>query len=134
MSSLMGEWGMLQQLQGLVNTFLITSPGMVEWVDALFAAVETTAATSQSTRNGGSAECSTPTSVSKTVSRIGAVAAFGCDSPGAYAASPGGGVVPGSAAGQRRVTVDDLELASVDSMLQVSCLLCWLSSCERDRQ
>jgi hypothetical protein len=130
----MGEWGMLQQLQGLVNAFLITSPCMVEWVDALFTAVETTAATSQSTRSIGSGECSTPTSASKTVSRIGAAAAFGCDSPGAYAASPGGGVVPGSAAGQRLVTVDELELASVEAMLQVSCLLCLLGSLERDRQ
>jgi hypothetical protein len=131
MASLMGEWGMLQQLQGLVDTFLITSPGMVEWIDALFTAVETTAAMPQATRSG---EYSTPTSVSKTVSRVGAAAALGCGSPMSYAASPGGGVVPGSAAGRGWVTVDDLELSSVEAMLQVSCMLGLLGSLVRDRQ
>eukprot|EP00878_Enallax_costatus_P013659 GHUV01014282.1.p1 GENE.GHUV01014282.1~~GHUV01014282.1.p1 ORF type:complete len:1109 (+),score=523.65 GHUV01014282.1:500-3328(+) len=40
LSSLMGEWGLMQQLQGLVGAFLIASPAMVEWTEACFKAVE----------------------------------------------------------------------------------------------
>ncbi|KAF6260436.1 hypothetical protein COO60DRAFT_891176 [Scenedesmus sp. NREL 46B-D3] len=40
LSSLMGEWGLLQQLQGLTAVSLLASPTMVEWCDACFAAAE----------------------------------------------------------------------------------------------
>lgn len=40
LGSLMGEWCLLQQLQGLVGVFLLASPAMAEWADACFAAVE----------------------------------------------------------------------------------------------
>lgn len=40
----MGEWGMLQSLQGLVGAFITASPRMVEWLDAAFDAVEAAAA------------------------------------------------------------------------------------------
>jgi hypothetical protein len=40
LSSLMGEWGLLHQLQGLVAVSLLASPTMVEWCEACFAAAE----------------------------------------------------------------------------------------------
>ncbi|WIA29988.1 hypothetical protein OEZ86_000086 [Tetradesmus obliquus] len=40
LGSLMGEWGLLHQLQGLVAVSLLASPTMVEWCEAAFAAAE----------------------------------------------------------------------------------------------
>lgn len=124
MSSLMGEWGMLQQLQGLTNAFLITSPSMVEWVEALFSVVETAKLCVPHSRGGG--ECATPSPASKAVSRIGGAGGAGCDSPGVFVGSPGmgGGA---SAAGQLLpVTVEDLDLCSLEALLQVGVWgCCW---------
>lgn len=118
MSSLMGEWGMLQQLQGLVNAFLITSPSMVEWVEALFSVVET-AKLCAPRSSRGSGECSTPPA-SKAVSRVGGAGGTGCDSPGVFVGSPGVGTPGASAAGQLLpVTVEDLDLCSLEALLQV---------------
>lgn len=119
MSSLMGEWGMLQQLQGLANAFLISSPSMVEWVDALFTAVEThwktrPVSSSLHSRHGG--DCSTPTSTGKTTPRVGG--AGGYESPGVYVGSPGAGGLPGTG-GQTPVTVEDLDFSSLEALLQV---------------
>jgi hypothetical protein len=120
MSSLMGEWGMLQQLQGLANTFIIASPAMVEWVDALFTAVECTRPPRDSSRPGG---VSTPTSASKTLPRTSAM------SGGLYSGSPGlvgsprGGAGAASAAiaSGMAVHVEHLEVTSLAALLQVSC-------------
>lgn len=40
LGSLMGEWGLLHQLQGLVAVSLLASPTMVEWCEAAFATAE----------------------------------------------------------------------------------------------
>lgn len=102
MSSLMGEWGMLQQLQGLVNVFTITSPSMVEWVDLLFAAVHS-AKPWASSRAGAS----TP---SKSTARPSSAA----DPNG-----PGTGGVAGRVVSGLCVGVEDLELNSLEAALQV---------------
>eukprot|EP00775_Hariotina_reticulata_P012730 gene12730-12860_t len=44
LGSLMGEWCLLSQLQGLVGLFLMASPAVVEWCYSAFAAVEASAA------------------------------------------------------------------------------------------
>lgn len=125
MSSLMGEWGMLQQLQGLVNAFLITSPSMVEWVEALFSVVET--AKLCAPRSRGSGECSTPSpAASKAVSRIGGAGGAGCDSPGVFVGSPGVGAGASAAGQPLPVTVQDLDLCSLEALLQVGVWgCCW---------
>jgi hypothetical protein len=120
MSSLMGEWGMLQQLQGLTNAFLITSPSMVEWVEALFSVVETAKLCPPRSSRGSSGEAFTPSPAGKAVSRLGGGAAGGAgwESPGVFVGSPG--VAAGSAAGQALpVTVEDLDLCSLEALLQV---------------
>lgn len=127
--SLMGEWGMLQQLQGLANTFLIASPAMVEWVDALFTAVECTRLPLDCSRAGG---VSTPTSASKTMPRTSALAGVrGAGSPGLMG-SPRSGAGAASAAGAPgvAVTVDHLEVTSLAALLQVGrAVACRAAAC-----
>jgi hypothetical protein len=120
MASLMGEWGMLQQLEGLVNAFLVSSPSMVEWVEALFTAVEVAKA-SNSSRARGTGEGTTPPA-SRTLARTAAAAAGGawvCDSPGAVASPSGHGGSGANVLGKIPVGVEDLELPSLEAMLKV---------------
>jgi hypothetical protein len=128
MASLMGEWGMLQQLEGLVNAFLVSSPSMVEWVEALFTAVEV-AKPSNSSRARGIGEGATPPA-SRTLARTAAAAAdaaaaaaaggaWVCDSPGAVASPSGRGGSGANVLGKIPVGVEDLELPSLEAMLKV---------------
>jgi hypothetical protein len=55
LSSLMGEWGLLQQLQGLVGVSLLASPTVVEWCEACFAAAEAGEAAKRHKARPGSA-------------------------------------------------------------------------------
>jgi hypothetical protein len=55
LSSLMGEWGLLQQLQGLVAVSLLASPTVVEWCEACFAAAEAGEAAKRHRARPGSA-------------------------------------------------------------------------------
>jgi hypothetical protein len=130
MSSLMGEWGMLQQLQGLANTFLIASPAMVEWVDALFTAVECTRPAREPSRRDG---VSTPTSASKTLPRTAALAAGGLSSgsPGVMGSPGGAGAAAAASAAGVAVHVGHLEVASLAALLQVSCGVRRSGACRR---
>lgn len=121
---------MVAQLQGLVNVFLIASPGMVEWVDGLFTAVEARAKEkAESTRaGGGHVGCATPPSANKTAARTdgGGGAGAGVNSPGGLGGRAGGGSAAGVVAGGgplrglMHVTVEDLELSGLETLLHVS--------------
>jgi len=123
MSSLMGEWGMLQQLQGLINVFLIASPAVVEWADAAFDALEAAPANKVVKDTAGSG--STPPAASRTMSRITpgspAVAAAAAAS---QSGARGGVGVLSVVCGEPAVGVDDLDFLALEDRLQVGGCTC----------
>lgn len=124
MSSLMGEWGMMQQLQGLINVFLIASPAIVEWADATFDALEAAPANKVVKDTAGSG--STPPAVSRTMSRINpgspaVTAAAASSQSGARGVS--GGVLS-VVCGEPAVGVDDLDFMALEDRLQVGVGMC----------
>lgn len=105
LSSLMGEWGLLQQLQGLMGVFLLASPAMVEWTERCFAAVE---AAKPSTRT---ATANRHSSVFDT---------DGLYSPGSVEAAVASAGVVVASAGHWAVGVEDLDVVELELQLQVS--------------
>lgn len=99
LTSLMGEWGLLQQLQGLVGVFLLSSPAMVEWTEYCFRAVETETATKRLKLTTNSSKES-----------------------GAVPSTPGGAGAGAcvTTAGHVLMGPEDLDIVELEMLLQVS--------------
>lgn len=106
LGSLMGEWGLMQQLQGLVGALLIASPAMVEWTEACFKAVEVVQRRGKSPGGGSSVHGGRPGSAGGPGIGLGA------------AALP----APVSAAKVEQTAVgpDELDVFELEVLLQVS--------------
>lgn len=103
----MGEWGLLQQLQGLVGFFLLASPAMVEWTDSCFATAEAVASGKRNRMlTGSSGNIVEPDSSPARAAKDDAVAASAVGSGG-------------SSEGYPAVTVDDLDVMELSLLLQV---------------